>query len=518
MTKEKAAALLIVACGFVWLFWQVLVKLVRDWGADENYSHGFLVVPLAAYIVWQNRERMAAIPVRPSRAGLVLVLGSLVTLAAGLVGAELFLTRVAMLGTLAGAVLFVLGPRHLKALWFPLLLLALAIPIPAIIFNQITFPLQLLASRFGEFAISACRIPVLREGNVITLARTTLEVAEACSGIRSLVSLVTLALVWGYFTGSPAWLRWLLALCALPIAIFANAMRVAGTGIASHFIGPEAAQGFLHTFSGWMVFIVAGALMLLVDRFARWAGPRISSRLAAGAEPQQTVSEAAPAAGRAGGVLARSAIVCACLVAAALSLGALTRTDEVKLSQSLKGLPLRVGSWEGRDGAPLDQGILDTLGVDEYVNRGYVAPDKLWVSLYVGYYHSQRQGQTVHSPLHCMPGSGWQPMQRARVGIVPPPAFGGGQVDVNRMIIQRGLDRRLVLYWYQSRDRIVASEYWQKIYTVVDAMRHNRSEGSLVRVMVPVVSEDAAGEQAAERTALEFVNLVLPLLSERLGR
>lgn len=521
MTKEKAAALILVGSGYLFLFWDVLVKLVRDWRADENYSHGFLVVPLAGYIVWRNREELARIPIRPWKIGFALIFVSLLTLAAGLIGAELFLTRVALLGVLAGTVLFVLGPAHLKAMQFPLLLLALAIPIPAIIFNQITFPLQLLASRFGELAISTCRIPVLREGNVITLATTTLEVAEACSGIRSLVSLVTLALVWGYLTDSPTWLRWLLAICSVPIAIFANGIRVAGTGIAAHFIGPEAAQGFLHTFSGWMVFIVAGALMLAVDRLARWLGSRVSGRLASSdAHLAGRIEATSAQMGQSRAPVTRSLLVFGCLVATALSLGALTSTEEVVLSQSLSSLPLRVGPWEGRDAAPLAPDILATLRVDEYVNRGYRAPGRPHLSLYVGYYHSQRQGQTMHSPLNCMPGSGWQPMLRTRIGITAPAAIGAasGRVDVNRMIIQKGLDRQLVLYWYQSHGRIVASEYWQKIYTVVDAMRHNRSDGSLVRVIVPVASEGAAAEQAAERTALEFVDLVLPLLSERLGR
>ena len=221
------------------------MKLVRDWAADENYSHGFLVVPVVGYILWRERARLAAIPTRPSTAGLAIVIGNIGVLVVGLLGAELFLSRLAMLGTLAGLVVFLWGRSHVSAMRFAFLLLFLAIPIPSVVFNQITFPLQLLASRFGELSISACGIPVLREGNVITLASTTLEVAEACSGIRSLVSLATLALLLGYFTGSPRWLRWVLALASVPIAIFANGIRVAGTGIAAHFAGPRSRRGFL---------------------------------------------------------------------------------------------------------------------------------------------------------------------------------------------------------------------------------------------------------------------------------
>ena len=182
MDRKKTARLALFATSFGFLYKDVLAKLVRDWWDNPNYSHGLLVVPLAAWIVWRQRDRLAALQVRPSALGGGVIVVSLMTLAAGTIGAELFMTRIALLGTLAGTVVFVWGWRHLKATGFAFLLIALAIPIPAIIFNQIAFPLQLLASRFGEFAISSCQIPVLREGNVITLATTSLEVAEACSG------------------------------------------------------------------------------------------------------------------------------------------------------------------------------------------------------------------------------------------------------------------------------------------------------------------------------------------------
>jgi exosortase len=160
--------------------------------------------------------------------------------------------------------LFVCGWQHLRVLAFPIAFLLLMIPIPAIIFNQIAFPLQIFASQFGETAMNIADIPVLREGNVIVLANTTLEVAEACSGIRSLVSLLTLGIVYGYFTDPRGWLRTTVALSTVPIAIVANGMRVAGTGIAAHYYGPEAATGFFHTFSGWLVFVVAFAMLFVV--------------------------------------------------------------------------------------------------------------------------------------------------------------------------------------------------------------------------------------------------------------
>jgi len=267
------AVLALLIGSFGLLYWPVLSKLVHDWGINDNYSHGYLIPPLAGYLIWERRQQLRAVPPNGTWFGLVVVLGSLLLLLAGRLGAELFLTRMALLGTLVGGVLFVLGWGHLRMLVFPLGVLLLMIPIPAILFNQVVFPLQLVASRAGEAALSGAGIPVLREGNIIILANTTLEVAEACSGIRSLVSLLTLAIVFGYFTDSRPGVRLAIALSAIPVAIAANALRVAGTGIAAHYYGSAAAEGFFHSFSGWIVFIAAFAMLFGVIRVLRWLMP-----------------------------------------------------------------------------------------------------------------------------------------------------------------------------------------------------------------------------------------------------
>ena len=255
------------------LYWPVLTKLASDWAHDDNYSHGFLIPPLAAYLVWERWDRLKGTPCSPTIAGLFVIAGSFVVLLAGSLGAELFLSRIALIGALIGSVLYVLGWRHLRLLAFPLGVLLLMIPIPAIIFNQVVFPLQLVASQAGEAALSAAGIPVLREGNIITLANTTLEVAEACSGIRSLVSLLTLAIVFGYFTDPRNGIRTAIALSAVPVAILANALRVAGTGIAAHYYGASAAEGFFHSFSGWIVFIAAFAMLFIVVQLLHRIAP-----------------------------------------------------------------------------------------------------------------------------------------------------------------------------------------------------------------------------------------------------
>lgn len=264
--RRVLVALAALGAVTAWVYAPIASSLVRQWASDDNYSHGFFVLPLAIYFAWERRAALGEAAARPSGFGLIVITGSLLLLVAGLLGAELFLTRVSLIGLIAGTVLFVWGTRHFRILAFPIAFLLLMVPLPAIVFNQIAFPLQLLASNVGETAIAAAGVPVLREGNVLQLPARTLEVAEACSGIRSLVSLTMLGIVLGYFTERRTPERIVLAVAALPIAILANATRVAGTGLASEWISPAAADGFFHTFSGWLMFVVAFGCLLLVQQ------------------------------------------------------------------------------------------------------------------------------------------------------------------------------------------------------------------------------------------------------------
>jgi exosortase len=259
------ASALAAAGTFAFLYRDVVSKLVHDWATDDNYSHGFFVLPLALYFAWRRRDELVKAPMRPSMFGLAIIGGSLVTLIAGTLGAELFLTRISLVGVAAGMVLFACGWTHLRLLAFPLAFLLLMIPLPAIVFNKIALPLQLIASSFGERALQILGVPVLREGNVIILSHTSLEVVEACSGIRSLLSLLTMGIVYGYFSDPRPAVTAVLAAATVPIAIFTNAVRVAGTGFAAQRFGPGVADGFLHTFSGWLMFVAAFAILIVLQ-------------------------------------------------------------------------------------------------------------------------------------------------------------------------------------------------------------------------------------------------------------
>jgi len=239
----------------------VLLRLVRQWDADPDMGHGFFVPVVACFIVWQKRRDLLALTPSPNWWGLAVVLYGALQLYIATLGAELFLARTAFVISVIGIVLLLGGTAYVRLLGFPLFLLFFMIPIPTVVYNSLTFPLQILASRVSTEALNMMQIPVLREGNILELAKQKLSVVEACSGIRSLLSLTFLSLVYGYFFESRIWMRVALFLSTIPIAIVANASRVTLTGVLTEY-KPELAEGFFHTASGWVIFMVALVIMI----------------------------------------------------------------------------------------------------------------------------------------------------------------------------------------------------------------------------------------------------------------
>ncbi len=261
-------ALLLIVC-----YAPILLALVHQWNSDEDMGHGFFVPVLAGYIAWSKRKELWAQPAIPNWWGLGIVIFGALQCYLATLGAELFLARTAFIVSLVGVVLLLGGTRYVRVLAFPLFLLCFMVPIPAILYNRITFPLQILASRAAAGALAVLQIPVLREGNILELAEQRLSVVEACSGIRSLLSLTFLALVYGHFFEKRAWIRVVLFVATIPIAIVANASRVTLTGILTE-IKPELAEGFFHSASGWVIFMIALLILIglhqLVSRVYRF--------------------------------------------------------------------------------------------------------------------------------------------------------------------------------------------------------------------------------------------------------
>ena len=283
VNKDTLVKVLILVSAFGAVYSHTISKLVKDWTIDPNFSHGFLIPVVALYMVWHKRETLQQIPVQPVNAGIIIIIIGMLAHIAGNLGAELFVQRISMLITLFGVVLFLSGVKMTLALLVPMLYLVLMIPIPSIIWNKIAFPLQLFAAARASEMIQVIGIPVFREGNILHLANTSLEVVDACSGIRSLTSLLALSGAFAYISPLKAVNKWVLFVSAVPIAVAVNVFRLTVTACAAVWIGPDAAHGFLHDMSGLIVFGAALVLLYLV-----FAGTSKIENIGSGANPKQS--------------------------------------------------------------------------------------------------------------------------------------------------------------------------------------------------------------------------------------
>jgi exosortase len=263
----QVAALLVLV---IWLYASILARLFAQWINDPNFSHGIFVPVFALFVLWQDRKKLKLIEPAPSWTGLPIVIVALSMLILGVLGAELFFSRGSLLVLLAGLIILFQGWSLFRAVLFPWAFLVLMIPIPTLLLQKVTFPLQMLASRLASFLLPLVGVPVLREGNVIVLPSMPLEVAEACSGIRSLLSLLTLAIIYGFLMDRRKWVRVVLACSAVPIAVAANSFRIFGTGLLVQYWDPEKAEGFFHLFSGWLIFVVSLIMLFTLHRVINW--------------------------------------------------------------------------------------------------------------------------------------------------------------------------------------------------------------------------------------------------------
>jgi exosortase D (VPLPA-CTERM-specific) len=509
-----------IAAALMFLYFNVLLKLARDWWTDENYSHGLLVPFVIGFIVWSEFDELKAAAKKPNFwLGGVTIVFAVLMLFGGTLGAELFTQRVSFALILTGIIVYFFGAKILKFLAASFALLLLSIPIPQIIFNKIAFPLQIWASQAAVWGIRLFEVPTLRKGNVIEILPQgatqiiALEVVEACSGIRSLMTLATLALILAYFTRENEratkdkkfnflknfdfWRALILMLSAIPIAVLTNAARVTATGIFTYFYGKRATEGFWHEASGWLVYVAALILLIAVNSVLKSVFRKI-------AKPQnETFSNAKeivfeeqiPIANRKSQI-ANVYLLIALLLFGGVFINWFERRGEAEISRkSLAEIPETLGDWRQK-GSEIRFGeqTESVLRVSDYTMREYVSENGRIANVYVGYYASQRTGATYHSPQNCLPGAGWVMREPELVEIK---TRDGKSFAANRYIIENGVYKEVMIYWYQGRGRFEASEYRDKINTVFDSVLRQRSDGAMVRVMTSVGADEKAANEAA---------------------
>ncbi len=499
----------------VWLYHSILYNLALQWKKDPNFQHGWFVPAFSLYVLWGNRERLASIRPAPSWTGLPLVVFGLLLLSMGVLGIELYTERSSLLFLLAGLILLLRGWEFFRAVFFPLAFLILMIPLPNLIHQEFTFPLQLLATKLSAETLSVF-FPVFREGNVIKTPHVPdgLNVAEACSGIRSLLSLLTLSIIYGYLMEKRNRVRVALVCAAIPIAVLANAFRVCVTGLVAEYWNPDMAKGKPHEFTGWLIFVFSLALLFglhsLINRV--WPSP---SAVDSSIQPSSSRTEVRKRPVATTPWPAGFLIAALLMTATGVFLWAQSRSEVILVRQPLSSLPKEIGGWNGVDSEPLDDSTLDILGHPEYVLRDYQNPSRpeSWVDLFVAYYASQKTGETPHTPAHCLPGAGWTLTQHRVISLRN---SDGSSFPANRYVIVQGKSRALMVYWFEAQGREVASEYKLKYYLVADSMRLHRSDGALIRLLTPMYTGESA--DAAQARVMQLGNPLLAQLGNYIPR
>jgi len=493
----------------LWPFWDGLTAMWGWWIDSPEYSHGLLIPPVAAFLIWQQKDRLERVQFTGSWWGVALVLLGGVVLVVGQLGTVFTAVQYAYVITLCGLILSFLGRAAFRLVAVPILILLFMIPLPQFVLANLSTKLQLLSSQIGVFVIRLFDISVFLEGNVIDLGGYKLQVADACSGLRYLFPLMTLGFLMAYFFKGALWKRVVLFLSSIPITVLMNSVRIGIIGVTVEHWGIDMAEGFLHEFQGWMVFMVSAALMLGEIILLTHVGHEPGGwRQRFGVEfPARTPN----------GVPTRARRVPAAFIASTLLLVAfvgvvqlLPRPAEIFPERAgFVEFPMTLGPWTGRKDS-LEGVYLDTLKLDDYLLADYRDGAGSAVNLYMAYYSSQRKGEAVHSPRSCLPGGGWQ-LRDFDQRTLDHVTIDGRPLRVNRTLIELGDQRELVYYWFQQRGRVITNEFSVKWYLFWDALTRHRTDGALVRLITAI--PPGGEETAADRRLVDIAGQIAPTLT-----
>lgn len=483
------------------LYYSSFGYLLRMWQRDD-YNYCYLVPLVVLYLIWEQRQRLSAVKTSSSWGGLIFVALGIAFFWLGELGGEYTIIFISLWLMIVGLCWLHLGGRKIRVIAFPLFLLLAMFPPPNFLTSRLSLKLKLISSQIGVSLMRIWGMTAHREGNVIDLGFTRLQVVDACSGIRYLFPIIILGLILAWFFRAHWWKRLVLVLSTIPLIIFANGVRIALTGILYEPLGPKIAEGFLHDFAGWFTFMVALAVLLpemWILRKIPFGRPPTGKIFL---PPKEPVSQSP--------VWPKCAVVVLLLgVTLAVSQGVNFR-EKVPAKQSFSHFPLQLGAWRGQR-ETMEQRFIDTLDLSDYAIVDYRNQRGQTINFYVAYYESQRKGESIHSPATCLPGSGWDFKRDGTVKIAVP-GYDGGFTRVNRALMQKAGFKQLTYYWFPQRGRILTNAYQLKFFAFWDALTKQRTDGALVRLITPI----ATGETAADADARlqDFMRLLLPVLDE----
>ncbi len=492
------------------IFGGALARLVHLWETQPEYSFGYLIPFISVFLVWQRKSELERLVFTGSWWGVLIVAVGLVLWGLGRLSTLDTLAHYAFVTVLAGLVLSYVGSQGMRLLAVPLIMLLFMVPLPNYLLRELSGALQLLSSQLGVSFIRLCGVSVFLEGNVIDLGSMKLQVVEACDGLRYLFPLMTLSFIAAYFYKESFWKRAVVFLSAIPISVFMNSLRIGLIGITVDRWGRAMAEGVLHDFEGWVIFMISMGLLL--------AEIWLLTKLSKNVKPLRDIfSLDFPAQAPAGARIRYRPIAKSYLLAlAALALTALAaRTipetyHVIPKRTPLLEFPMVLEDWRGRPES-LDRVYLEQLQLTDYLLATYAGARAQPVNLFVSYYDTQSKGNSAHSPRDCIPGDGWEIKSLERYPL------SGIEVNnqtliINRAVIQKAETTQLVYYWFQQRGRIVAGEYWVKLYLFWDLITRQRSDGAMIRLVTAVAKGDAV--EAADQRLRAFTQSAFPRLRQ----
>lgn len=503
-----AVALAAVLC------WAGVDRMVVTWFDREEYSHGVLIPFITLFLIWQKRFELASLTRHPSGwFGTVAVVLGVSLYFAGELSTLYILIQYAFLAIIYGLFMSLMGARATAIIIMPLLILSFMIPLPNFLYNNLSAKLQLLSSEIGVAVIRLFGISVYLEGNVIDLGTYKLQVVEACNGLRYLFPLMTLGFIVAYLYKAAFWKRAFIFLSTIPITVLMNSFRIGVIGVMVDRWGQSMAEGFLHDFEGWVIFMACfGVLYIEMWLLMRLTGDRRPLNAVFGLETPASSTDSRRSAMPMTRTLPASFVASIVAISLALvSARALPAREEIAPARkTFAEFPLKLGDWTGQTEV-MEQIYVDALKFSDYALVNYRNGKGNYINFYAAYYDSQRKGQSVHSPRSCLPGGGWEIESLTQVNL-PKARVDDLPLRVNRVEISHGDQKQLVYYWFQQRGRNITNEYLTKWFIFWDAITMNRTDGSLVRLTVPL--PPGSDDSQLDIVLSDFAEAVSPILSD----
>ncbi|MDH5570717.1 MAG: VPLPA-CTERM-specific exosortase XrtD [Gammaproteobacteria bacterium] len=464
----------------IFFFYDSLAYMVNLWEGQEEYGHGFLIPVLTAFFIWQQKDKLEKIEFQGSWKGLAIVVPGLFLYFVGELATLYVLIQYAFVVVIIGLAYCYTGSKGFRYIGIPLLILFFMIPLPNFLYQGLSAQLQLISTQIGVAVIRLMDISVFVEGNVIDLGTYKLQVVEACSGLRYLFPLMALGFIAAYIFKQAFWKKAVIFLSTIPITILMNSFRIGVIGILVEYWGQGMAEGFLHDFEGWVVFMgCMGILILEMLLLVKIGSDKTTLVDAFGLEfPEPAPGDANVQYRKVPRPFMASIIVIVLIASVTFAI-----PEKVEIEPARKQFvefPVELDAWKGRAGI-LEQVYIDALKFTDYAMYDYAREgDEGAVNFYSAYYASQKKGASAHSPRSCIPGGGWR-IASHTIHSIPNVSIGNNQLNVNRLVIQKDEYKQLVYYWFQQRGRIITNEYLMKWYLFWDSITKNRTDGALIR-------------------------------------